>query len=74
MNDRKILELINHVRMCKKAFLMCKLVGGSQRKEIDAFKDLHQVSQMKWTFCGNRIDVPSKRAFQAWKLFAIWLK
>ena len=58
----------------QKVFLLHELVGGSERKETDVFKDLHQVSQIKWTFYRNKIDAPSKRAFQVWKLFVIWLK
>ena len=72
--NKETLTILNHMRMFKKVFSPCKLIGGSGRDETEVFKDNSKESQMRWTFCLHEIDKPSRKAFKIWRTFIAWLK
>ena len=74
MNDKSVLEHINHVRLYKKVFLPFELVGSSGRDETQAFQEDESMSQVKWTFYRHEVDKLNKTSFKIWRPFIVWLK
>ena len=73
-NKINTLKLINHVRLYKRVYLPCELLGQSGRDQTIAYRDKEAESQIKWTFYHHKIGRPLKKAFKRWNRFVIWLQ
>ena len=49
-NKINTLKLINHVRLYKRVYLPCELLGQSGRDQTIAYRDKEAESQIKCTF------------------------
>ena len=68
------MKLINHVRLYKKVYLPCELLGQRGREQTIAYRENKAQSQIKWTFYHHEVEIPSKKAFKRWKGFIEWLQ
>ena len=68
-----IIAPINQVRLFKKMFLPCELVGLKGNVKTHQFTSLEATSSLKWNINFLKMPKPSKKSFQIWSDFIEWM-
>ena len=71
--DRQTIAPINHVRICKRMILPCKLIGLTGRKETKGFKQDLEISCLMWKIPFQKVPKPSVKSIECWREFCQWL-
>jgi len=53
--NKEILAPINHMRLRKKVYLPCKLVGVEGNIKTKAFDEINKYSSIKWKFSFDKV-------------------
>ena len=72
--DLKIVEVINHVRLCKKMTLPCELFGFSGNCKTKEHREVCELSSIRYQVNFEYLIKLHKRLIDEWKKFANWLK
>jgi len=72
--DKEMHVVLNQVHLYKQMNLLCKLVGLRGNREIEAYRKDGALSCLKWSITHPRVLKPSKKSFNCWNQFKIWLK
>ena len=72
LNSKTVMSL-NHVRLYKRIFLPCELIGQNGKEQTSAYRNDNEKGQIKWTFYYYDVELPSRQAFRQWNKFKKWL-
>ena len=65
----EILAPINHIRLRKKVYLPCKLVGVDGKSKTKAFKEINECSSIRWKFSFEQVPQASNKTRSIWNQF-----
>ena len=69
----EILAPINHMRLRKRMYLPCELIGKNSESKTKKYREEMEQSCIRWSFKMEEAPNPSEKTKKIWKEFIEWL-
>ena len=71
--NMSVLAPINHVRILKRMYLPCELIGLNGRVHTKEYDNINDKITIIWSFDFDKVPPPSKKSKRIWINFIQWL-
>ena len=72
--SKTTLQQINYVRLKKGVLLPCEVVGAGGKMQTEYYRNINELSPMKWKFNKITSALVTKRQQKIWDEFLKWLR